>query len=143
MKEFGEASMKEISEIIKKAVSELYQKDVDLVHDRLHEQSISAKIMCYLQNALPEWNVDVEFNRQGRNREPKTDKTGTVRRPDIIIHKRGPEGSNLAVILIKCEWNQESRESDREVVLSLKQKHSYQFAYILEIKQNTFKLSEI
>lgn len=135
--------MKGIKKIIESAVSELYQKDKDLIHGKVHEQSISAKIMCYLQNTLPEWNVDVEFNRQGEDRKPKTDEAGIVRRPDIVIHKRGPEGPNLAVILIKCEWNQELRESDREVVLRLKQKHSYQFAYILEIKQNNFILSEI
>jgi hypothetical protein len=134
--------MEKIEQIIKQAISELYLKDKALIDDEVHEQAISAKLMCYLQNMMPEWNVDVEFNRQGDNRDPKTDTGGVNRKPDIIIHKRGPEGPNRAVILVKCEWNSASREDDARIVRSLKQKHNYQSAFLLEIKRNSFQLAE-
>lgn len=135
--------MKKLGEVIKEAVSRLYQKDQVLIDDKVHEQTISARIMCHLQRAFPDWDVDVEFNRQGENRDPKTDEEGTKRRPDIIIHRRGPKGPNLAVILVKCEWNREPRQNDKKVAKSIKQKHQYQAAFLLEVKQKDFQLSEI
>ncbi len=135
--------MKEIKQIIEEAVSDLYFKDRALIDDRAHEQAISAKVMCYLQNALPDWHVDVEFNRQGKKRKAKTDLTGAIRKPDIIIHKRGPEGPNLALLLVKCEWNQEPRNHDAEVARNIKQKYGYRFAFLLEIERQRFQLSEI
>lgn len=136
--------MQEIKRIIEQAVSDLYQKDKSLIDDEVHEQTISARIMYYLQNALrEEWDIDVEYNRQGENRGPKTDTEGINRKPDIIIHKRGPKGPNLAVILVKCEWNTEPREDDKEVAQSIKRKHGYNFAFLLEIERSSFQLSEI
>ena len=83
--------------------------------------------MCYIQCLFPEWNVDVEFNREGayrdgRHRASKTDFEWIIRKPDIIIHKRWPQGPNLALILIKGYWNTDSCQNDREVALSLKQR---------------------
>lgn len=135
--------MERIRQIIKKAVSDLYERDKVLIKDEAHEQTISARIMCYLQNALPEWHVDVEFNRQGEKREPKIDTTGTKRKPDIIIHKRGSDGPNLAVILVKCEWNSEPREDDAKITRSIKQKHGYKSSFLLEIKQESFLLTDV
>jgi hypothetical protein len=129
---------KTIGEIIEKTVARFYQKDQLLINDKAHEQTISARIMCYLQDALPDW--DVEFNRQAVDRRPKTDEEGTKRRPDIIIHKRGPKGSNLAVILVKCEWNRGSREKDENVAESIKRKHQYQPTFLLEVRKKSFQL---
>lgn len=133
----------EIKQIIENALAILYRTEKELINDKTHEQAISARLMLHLQHLLPEWNVDVEFNRQGENRDPKTDENGINRKPDIIIHKRGPNGPNLAVILVKCEWNTQLRENDREVAQSIKAKHNYQTVFVLEIKQIRFELNEI
>lgn len=133
----------EIKQIIVNALAILYRTEKEIINDKTHEQAISARLMHHLQHLLPEWNVDVEFNRQGENQDPKTDENGINRKPDIIIHKRGPVGPNLAVILVKCEWNTEPRENDREVAQSIKAKHGYQTAFVLEIKQSGFELNEI
>lgn len=133
---------KEIKNIIEQALATLYRVEKELISDKAHEQAISARLMLLLQRLLPDWNVDVEFNRQGENRGPKTDAKGIKRKPDIIIHKRGPEGSNLAVILVKCEWNTEPRKNDADVVQSIKEKHHYQAAFLLEIMHAGFQLTE-
>lgn len=136
--------MQEIKKIIEQAVIDFYQKDKSLINDEVHEQAISARIMHYLQNTLEmEWDIDVEYNREGEDRGPKTDAEGVNRKPDIIIHKRGPKGPNLAVILVKCEWNTEPRENDDKVLRSIKSKHGYNFGFLLEIKRSSFQLSEI
>lgn len=132
-----------IKQIIENALAILYRTEKELINDKTHEQAISARLMHHLQHLLPEWNVDVEFNRQGENRDPKINENGTNRKPDIIIHKRGPNGPNLAVILVKCEWNSESRENDQKIAQSLKAKHDYQTAFVLEIKRDSFELNEV
>lgn len=133
----------EIKNIIENALVILYRTEKEIIDRESHEQTISARLMLHLQHLLPEWNIDVEFNRQGENRETKTDETGAKRKPDLIIHKRGPAGPNLAVILVKCEWNKKRREDDKKVVQSIKTKHEYQAAFLLEIKLNGFELNEV
>lgn len=132
--------MDEIKQIVEQALNILYRTERELISDKLHEQTVAARLMHHLQHLLPEWHVDVEFNRQGEKRDPKTDADGTRRRPDIVIHRRGLRGPNLAVILIKCEWNNASREKDARILQNLKRRYGYQFGFLLEIKQNEFKV---
>lgn len=132
----------EIKQIIENALAILYRSEAEIIDDRTHEQSISARLMLHLQHLLPEWNVDVEFNRQGEDRDPKIDADRIIRKPDIIVHRRGPSGPNLAVILVKCEWNRDSREDESRVVQSIKIKQGYQAAFLLEIKRNGYELNE-
>ncbi|SRR6266508_1180736 len=132
----------EIKDNIERALAILYRTEKELISDKGHEQSIAARLMLHLQHLLPEWDVDVEFNRQGKSRDPKRDTAGRRRKPDIIIHKRGPEGPNLAVILVKGWWNTEAREKDEAVVQSLKKKHRYQAAFVVEVKVNEFEVVE-
>jgi hypothetical protein len=47
------------------------------------------------------------------------------------------------VILVKCEWNTQSRENDKEIAQSIKAMHGYQIAFVLEIKQSGFELNEV
>ncbi len=132
-----------MKEIIEHALEILYRTEKDLINEKVHEQTISARLMLHLQHLLPDWDVDVEYNRQGDKREPKTDSNSDKRKPDIIIHRRGPKGPNLAVILVKCEWNTEPRENERTTAHRIKKKHNYQTAFMLEIKQNEFQLTEV
>jgi hypothetical protein len=133
----------EITKAINRAVLRVYDQDKELINDAVHEQTIVARIMHYLQLYMPDWKVDVEFNRQGKNRDPKRDSIGKIRKPDIVIHRRGPNGPNLAVILVKCEWNTQSREDDRQDAENIRKQHSYQAAYVLEISADKHHLSKI
>lgn len=133
----------EIKQIIEHALVILYRTEKEIIGDETHEQSVSARLMLHLQHLLPEWNVDMEFNRQGENRDPKTDLEDVIRKPDIVVHKRGHEGPNLAVVLIKPYWNEEDRESDKRVCKSLKDKQNYQVGFFIELKEDSFEVFEI
>lgn len=131
-------------EILKKniqsAVELVYRVDSYLIEKEAHEQTISSRFALHLQHLFPEWNVDVEYNRQGESTDSKTDETGHKRRPDVVIHKRGPAGPNLAIFLIKCEWNTQDRQADERVLSGLKSKHRYEYAFLGEIKRNGFEI---
>jgi hypothetical protein len=133
----------EIRANIERALEIFCRTEPELIADEAHEQTIAARLMLHLQHLLPEWHVDVEFTRQGRDREPKRDEEGNLRKPDIIIHRRGSDGPNLALVLVKCEWNQQNREADRRHARSLKRAHGYQIAFVLELKSNDWELTEI
>lgn len=133
----------EIRANIERALRILYRTEPELIRDQLHEQTIAARLMLHLQHLLPEWHVDVEFNVQGARRDPKRDAEGSLRKPDIIIHRRGPAGPNLAIVLVKGEWNDDDRALDVHAVQSLKRKHGYQMAFVLEIKSVGPKLTEV
>ena len=69
------------------------------------------KNTVYLETAFSDWDVDCEYNRNGdRLKEiPLSDECRELLRktdrvvPDIIVHKRGPQGPNLLAIEIKRE----------------------------------------
>lgn len=122
-------------ELLQTALDILYRTEPELIAEHAHEQAISARLMLHLQHLYPDWNVDVEYNREGENRDPKTDENRHKRKPDIIIHKRGPAGPNLAIILVKCKWNTQKRELDRDVLASLKRKHTYREGFLVEITE--------
>lgn len=121
-------------EIVNSSLDVLYRTEPELISERAHEQAISARLMLHLQHLYPDWNVDVEYNREGVDRDPKTDEDGHNRKPDIIVHRRGAAGPNLVIILVKCEWNKQDREADRTTLSSLKRKHNYEDAFLIEIK---------
>lgn len=134
------------SETVKKnienALELVYQVDSYLIQHNAHEQSISARLAFHLQHLFPEWDVDVEYSRQGEGCDPKKDSEEQNRKPDVIIHKRGSVGPNLVIMLVKCEWNTQDRSNDEFVLSSLKERHNYENAFLIEIKKNDFDIEE-
>ena len=122
----------DIKRKIETAAQKVYDKDKCLINHECNELTINALVACALRNELPNWNVDVEFNRDG----DKSKKVGnTVVKPDIIIHRRGKGMSNLAVIEAKGYWNSESRQVDEEKARKIKESHNYKYAFRLEYGQ--------
>lgn len=67
---------------------------------------IAHRLAVYLEQLLPGWNVDCEFNRQGDENDPKALESGSRVRPDIIVHHRGQverEHNLLAIELKKAD----------------------------------------
>ena len=92
------------SEIEKEVISciiQLLKNDHELFETKANERSISHKLAEYLQQRFPEWHVDCEYNRYGR--DIKRLKEGEEHRvyPDIIVHMRNT-AYNLLVIELKC-----------------------------------------
>ena len=104
-----------LSQLVKSALDELYCNDRYLLDHCVHERSIVFRFAHYLQKLLDEhkeflgFNLDVEYNRNGyRPKRIPSMRNGA--RPDIIIHKRGSNKSNLLMIEFKTYWD--TRTSD-------------------------------
>src|SRR3989304_7318097 len=111
---------KELKIYLEMALAIIYRTERELIDRHLHEQTIVARLMLHLQHLFPEWNVDVEFNRQGAGiNKAKEDTEGHDRKPDIVIHRRGHDGSNFAVISAKPYWNNDDREETKRICRSI------------------------
>lgn len=108
--------------LLKKAVNECYRNDLPLI-ERSMEQASVARIYYYMQNAinlenkfseLKQYNLDCEYNKNGQHIKttPRCPK-GT--RPDIILHKRSSNDTNLIVIEFKPR-NAKYRKKDGQYI---------------------------
>ena len=106
------------------AIQTLLERDEILLTTDVNERTISAQLACYLKLKFPEWDVDVEYNRQGL--DPKKIGVGESAElvyPDIIIHRRQFD-ANLLVIEMK---KGDALEPDEEDMKKLR-------AYVAEFK---------
>lgn len=88
------------------ALQLLLDRDFDLLLLDANERAITHRFAMYLQDELPEWQVDCEYNRDGHNPKrvdlphlyPTDDDTeGTTVFPDVIAHRRGREENYLVI----------------------------------------------
>lgn len=101
-----------LQEILNRAISKVLACDSELLERDASEWSIAHRLAVYLEQELPGWHVDCEYNRQGQDRDSvKRDPNGGPVRPDIVIHHRGgvEQEHNLLVIEIK------KKESDSDL----------------------------
>lgn len=90
--------------------------------NNLREEAISHQLACRMAYVFNEYDVDCEYSRQPDGRHKQND-YGEDKRPDIIIHKRGTNENNLALIEVKWDRN---REDDTEKVTQFR---NLQYAY--------------
>lgn len=101
-------NLDELKQIINKSLDDLKTRDYYLMAHDVHEQTISAKLACYIMQNMGDtsWDVDVEYNRNGDVPKSLMSRKGNVK-PDIIIHRRGKnnlkrnENNNLLLIELK------------------------------------------
>jgi hypothetical protein len=138
----SESSLGKLKVAIDKAFSKLLERDRILLENDLHERAITHWFAVYLddeiQSSFPgkDYNVDCEYNRDiTRNNEwtkrafilkdkmiPEFREVSSNQAqdyfgersvyPDIIVHKRGSNASNLLVMEIKKSSSNLSREFD-------------------------------
>jgi hypothetical protein len=108
----------------------------------LSERCIAARLAMYLQNLFPEYSVDVEYNRVGyapktldlpeecANRKSRNGEPLVL--PDIIVHKRGPEGPNLLVLELKKTTNPTPRDCDQLRLRAFRERLKYSFGALIE-----------
>lgn len=94
---------------VEKAINTLYSRDSKLFKYMVAEWAIAHRLAVYLEQEIPGWNVDCEYNKQGENSDAKTnvqtDRATERTRPDIILHHRGeflPE-HNLLLVELKID----------------------------------------
>lgn len=135
-----------VGHLLAKACDELYSRYKHLVLEAAHERSIVGDVLAvHLRSNITNYDVTTEYNREGEmgDREPKTDSEGNRIIPDIIIHKFGPKGPNIAAIQVKGYWNHEDRKRDEELLKKLQDKHGYQFLFRLELRKDGYDIISV
>jgi hypothetical protein len=97
---------------LKQALARLYDQDRHLLTAGVNERSVTHRLAMYLQEFLPQWGVDCEYNRDGIKPKravlpvdrvtPDDLKARTVY-PNIIVHRRGVIGPNVLCIELKID----------------------------------------
>jgi hypothetical protein len=127
----------EFKDHLLKALSKLFEKDRDLLEREVNERTLSFKLGEYLSSQYPNYHVDCEYNRKGdevkrlpRSQPSQTSDTrGQTIFPDIIIHERGNDERNLAILEIKKYGNNDiQRDIDKLQSLTNPQ-HDYKYDF--------------
>lgn len=95
----------EIEDKVTRAMTLLRARDSFLLEHGAHERSITSKLAGYLQQEFPDYDVDCEYNLHGPLpkrllRECEGNSQELVY-PDIVVHQRGNDDSNLLVVEAK------------------------------------------
>ena len=65
----------DLEPLVLESLNRLFARDAILLKTGASEWSIAHRLAVYLEQLLPGWNIDCEYNRQGQNGAPKTDST--------------------------------------------------------------------
>lgn len=123
-----------VKKCVQSAMEQVYTNDKSLIARDTNERSIVFRFGLYLceilkSTAFNNYNVDVEYNRNGQNpkRTPRHPRNGVV--PDLIIHKRESNESNLLVLEFKTEWNSNQSEDEKKIKELTSITGEYRFKY--------------
>ena len=132
----------EIEAILKKALRQLENEQPKLFQLRVHERTLVSHLVCYLSGQFPEHSVDMEYNRQGSQGETKRrELTGEKILPDLIVHYRGNNKSNLlAVECKKSNCSRTDKEEDITKLKRLRQEKGYTHVAFVVLKSSGSKV---
>jgi hypothetical protein len=99
--------------------------------DDLREEAISHQLANKIGCVFKDFDVDCEYSRQLDGNQKQND-FREDKRPDIIVHKRGTNENNLALIEVKWDKN---RRDDTEKVTTFK-KLCYAFGVVVRFDGN-------
>src|SRR5437016_1139810 len=131
----------QVEQILEDTKRRFLAADEYLLAADVNERSLTHKFAEHLQSLVgKEWSVDCEYNRYGDDAKKideikgivglqvSTDETKSrTVYPDIIVHKRGPQGPNLLVIEAKKDASDYDREADWRKLERLRGKYQYSF----------------
>lgn len=153
--------MKNIDEIlleyINNSLEKVYKDDYHLILNRsletnhtndnhhVGERSIVFRFAHYLLNYIDkdelfnEYDLDCEYNRNGAECKRLPSFPNGVY-PDVIIHKRGSNEKNLAIIEFKTYWNSNISNDERKIIELIDKagKYKYYREYVV-VLQKDFK----
>jgi hypothetical protein len=128
------------------AIERVMDRDRRLLEDGRSERCVAHRLAVYLEQEFEgfNWHVDCEFNRQGANRDPKRvtasphlpeSRKGTGLAdvsPDIIVHQRGADGTNLLIIEVKIAGDKGIPRDEAKLQRYLTEPHlHYTFAALI------------
>ncbi len=124
------------------ALARFAELDRYLLDHDLSERCIAARLAFHLQSVFPEHSVDVEYNRVGRppKRLGLPEECANYRNrhgeslavPDVIVHRRGPEGPNLLVLELKKPINPDGFDCDRQRIRAFRAQLAYCYGALIE-----------
>ena len=113
-------NLQEVKDRIIKCINKMYKNDSDLLTKNIYEVTISCKLVQYLFSEFFDYDVDCEYDKHKNNKEEiEIDNQIKERRPDILIHKRGNDNNNLAVIEMKKSTSTGDRQLDYKKLKSM------------------------
>jgi hypothetical protein len=142
-----------IEEIVRASLLELDQRDRCLLQIDVSERAITHKLAEYLQQRIPELNVDCEYNRnveygpyaqkkiivlKERRKDlisgpiSEDDLLAISTYPDIIVHRRMKNDENVLVIEVKKRNSQIDHWYDHQKLQAFTEKtgrNSYHYQY--------------
>ena len=154
-----ESSLADIKKLVRDTLSELYEKD-QFLFDRnegkgVCERALVFRFAHYLQNRIPNFFVDCDFNSSfegrflpdgrivGRERHGKSiqnpDGTFTKRFVDIIVHKRDYANQNDFICFEIKKWNNTNPEEvkkDRNNLRKMTSTYGYVYGFYLILHRN-------
>lgn len=132
---------------IAKAFDSVYKNDKFLIENELCERCIMFRFAQYLADLYPDYDVDCEYNRHKGNVKKIIEDKNIF--PDIIIHKRGTDSENFAVIELKNETNisDDGRKTDKTKLQALTKSYNngekdslynygYKFGLAIDVCEN-------
>ena len=122
-----------LNKLLDSALDELYEKDSYLLEHDVHERTIVFRFGHYLQNLMDAtgefqyFNLDFEYNRNGRQpkRIPTNPRNGAF--PDLIIHRRGSNQYNLLIMEFKPPWNTDTEDDYKKLQQFINPRDGYNY----------------
>ncbi|HKY21990.1 MAG TPA: hypothetical protein VJM31_12300 [Vicinamibacterales bacterium] len=136
----------DIDRRIRRSMARVLDNDLWVLQHGPSERAVAHRLAVYLEQEFSGWSTDCEYNRQGDEGGRKKAVLSAYELPkavdpDIIVHRRGPDGPNLLVIEVKpASGDDNDKEHDRQKLQAyLEKPHSYAFAVFLtyECKEKT------
>ncbi|NPT58677.1 hypothetical protein [Paraburkholderia elongata] len=130
-------SDRETHALFERAVDCLCATDQHLLQVDASERSISHRLAVHLTSQFPDFDVDCEYNRNGfdvkrlalSQRQARDDDLEAVTVfPDIVVHKRGSNHSNLLVVELKKASSNVGAEYDLAKLQAFRKELFYKYA---------------
>ena len=128
---------------LERATTRVEEEDGHLLMIDVSERCIAARLAMYLREYFPAYDVDVEYNRHGKDKKQlyelvyhhgvhrDRDDEGQTVLPDVIVHRRGVDESNLLIIEMKKSENRVGLEKDRRRIRAFQRELGYKFGALV------------
>jgi len=119
--------------IIKNALKKLIKNDLELINRKLREECINHKLAQYIEKEFKDYkiktNVDLEYDKSFEDPKYYVDDSGTRIniRPDIIVHERNSNKTNL--IALECKKGYSSKNDRIKLYKLLSKPYKYRKTY--------------
>ena len=132
----------QVKNYLERAIARVCHTDRHLLVVDASERSIAARLAIYLQEDFVGYDVDVEYNRAGteikrlmavvcRCPRDRIETEGQRVLPDVIVHRRGDNKSNLLVIEVKKSSDPRGTGCDHERLEAFRAELRYKFGALV------------